>query len=183
MTSDTPNIKFSMRAEKSTRNKDDLRVMIAGTLFCIFMLMMQKPIFWLYDFMYAEKPIVTATIQIQAIAGRERPMIWYDADSRQNVQGIWIASVYEADGEQARLFSRRGDGHYPALNSEDSPELWTWSSFFDNEKDDWIIPDVPVKPFIICVRYDVFTSDSNFNDNSPQYCSDVFDPKDMEKLP
>lgn len=181
--SDTSNMKFSMRAEKTTRNKDDLRVIIAGTLFCIFMIMMQKPIYWMYDSVYAERPMISATVEVKAIAGRERPMIAYDADARQNVRGTWVASVYEAEGDQARLFSRRGDGNYDSQTISDEPQLWTWGSFFDNENADYVIPPVPDRPFIVCVRYDVLAVDSNFNETTNNYCSEPFDPAVMEELP
>lgn len=173
-------IPLHMRAEKTTKNRDDLRVMLAGVLFCIFILMLQKPIFWLYDYWYAERPFMTATIEIVAVPGRTRPMIRYDVEAYQHIRGIWIAAAYADSDENGRLFSRRGYGNYIGGTSNDKPKLWTWSAFFDNEQDDWVIPEVPNEPFKICVRYDAVTVDSNYSFNTDNYCSEPFDPAIME---
>lgn len=176
-------IPLHMRAEKTTKNRDDLRVMIAGVLVCIFMLLIQKPVFWLYDHFYAERPFMTATVEIVAVPGRARPMIRYDADAYQHVRGIWIASAHAtSSGEDERLFTRRGEGNYVGNNVDDEPKLWTWSAFFDNEKDDWVMPEVPTEPFRICVRYDAATVDSNYQFNTEDHCSEPFDPAIMETL-
>lgn len=162
-----------LRVEKTTRNKDDLRVMIAGTLFCIFMILMQPFAFRAYDFFWADRPFVSATIQIIRVEGSDVPVIKYDADATQNVTGTWIASIHEANGD--RITSRRGPGSYNSL--EDEPKIWTWAAFFDNEQD-VSTPDVPTKPFFICVRYDVKARDSEVDDQSDEFCSDVYNPVD-----
>lgn len=159
------------RVEKTTRNKDDLRVMIAGTLFCIFMILMQPVAFRVYDYIWADRPFVSATVEIIGVEGSDIPVIKYDADATQNVTGTWIASIHEAGGD--RITSRRGPGSYNAL--EDDPKIWTWAAFFDNEQDT-NTPVVPTFPFFICVRYDVDARDSGVNDQTEKFCSDVYNP-------
>lgn len=165
------NSNFTVRAEKTGTFRDDLRVMMAGVLFCIFMILMQPFIFRVYDYFWAERPFVTATVQIVGVAGSDIPMIKYDADATQNVSGTWIASIHHEDG--SRITSRRGPGSYH--DREDDPKFWTWAAFFDNEQD-VTSPDVPITPFKICVRYDVEARDSGVDDQTEKFCSDVFDP-------
>lgn len=161
-----------LRVEKSgNRNKDDVRVMIAGTLFCIFMILMQPFAFKTYDYFWADRPFVNATVEIIGVEGSDIPLIKYDADATQNVSGKWIASIHQENGE--RVTSRRGDGSYNSR--EDEPKLWTWAAFFDNEQD-VSTPDVPDIPFFVCVRYDVEASDSGVDDQGPKFCSEVYDP-------
>jgi hypothetical protein len=162
---------FSLRAEKTGTFKDDLRVMIAGTLFCIFMIFMQPFIFKVYDYYWADRPFVTATVQVVGVSGSDIPLIKYDADATQNVTGKWIASIHYEDG--SRITSRRGDGSYHSRT--DDPKLWTWAAFFDNEQN-IDSPEVPNRPFKVCVRYDVEARDSGVDDQTEKFCSDVFDP-------
>jgi len=167
----TNKTQFSIRAEKTGTLKDDLRVMIAGILILIFLILMQPFGFRVYDYFWAERPFVTATVQIIGVEGSDIPLIRYDADATQNVSGTWIASIHYEDG--SRITSRRGDGSYHTL--EDDPKLWTWAAFFDNEQN-IDSPDVPNRPFRVCVRYDVKARDSGINDQTEKFCSDIYDP-------
>lgn len=162
---------FSVRAEKTGTLKDDLRVMIAGVLFCIFLLLMQPFVFRVHDYYWAERPFVTATVQVVGVLDSKIPMVKYDADASQNVNGTWIASIHYEDG--SRITSRRGEGSYNT--HEDEPKIWTWAAFFDNEQN-IDSPDVPDRPFVVCVRYDVEARDSGVDDQSPKFCSETFYP-------
>lgn len=159
----------SLRAEKTTRNKDDLRVMVAGTMVCIFMLFIQTGYGRFYDIYVAPRPYVFASVELYHVAENLPPVILYDADANQAVKGLWIASIYTAD--DVRLNSRRGEGSY--TNFEDGPKIWAWSAWFDNEQSD--PPPIPDQPFYICVRYDVVANDSGVNDSSVPYCSELYD--------
>ncbi|ANJ20877.1 hypothetical protein RDp07_gp66 [Roseobacter phage RD-1410Ws-07] len=137
---------------------------------------MQPFVFRVYDYFWADRPFITATVEIVHVEGSDIPMINYDADATQLVSGTWIASIYEVhDGEATRITSRRGPGSYH--NRMDEPRLWTWAAFFDNEQD-VSTPDVPNDVFMVCVRYDVEASDSGVSDQTPKFCSRPYDPND-----
>lgn len=158
------------RAEKSgNKNKDDLRVMIAGVLFCILMLFGYEGYQKIHDEFFAPRPFITATVELVHMDKNLPPLIKYDADPVQNVSGTWIASVYTADG--VRLSSRRGHGNYTA--GEDDPKFWAWTAWFDNEQSD--PPVVPDEPFYVCVRYQVKATDSGVDDGTELFCSNVYD--------
>lgn len=169
------NTSMTLRAEKTNTFRDDVRVLMAGILFCIFMILMQPFVFRAYDYFWAERPFVSATVEIVFVDEGLPPMIKYDADATQPVVGEWIASVHEIDenGNPVRITSRRGNGRYS--DQKDDPKLWTWAAWFDNEMD-YSTPEVPTVPFKVCVRYDVDARDSGVNDDSPLYCSQVYDP-------
>lgn len=164
----------TLRAEKTSRNQDDLRVMISGSLFCIFLILVQPLAFKAYDYLLAERPFVSATVELVHVEGRTQPMIRYDADATQDVEGIWIATIYsQAEGEYVRVATRRGDGAYNT--QQDEPVLWSWAAWFDNERDG-ATPQVPRSKFMVCVRYVVEASDSHVHDDTPKFCSDLYDP-------
>ena len=168
-----------MRVEKTHTVRDDFRVVMAGIMFFIFMALMQPWVLRIYDTWFAERPFVAATVEIYQITGRDLPMIMYDADATQYVDGQWIASLYSAI-DNSRIQSRRGNGSYNT--QEDEPRLWTWQGFFDNEISD--TPPVPTEPFYICVRYIVSARDSGAMDESIEpFCSSVFDPHNPTPLP
>ena len=159
-----------VRVEKSgNRNKDDLRVMIAGVFLCIFMLFGQTAYQKLYDQFFADRPFISAYVEIFHVQDGLPPLIKYDADPNQNVTGTWIASIYQADG--TRLSSRRGIGNY--VVRDDEPKLWAWSAWFDNEQSD--PPAIPDEPFYICVRYSVEANDSGIDDDTDRFCSNIYD--------
>ena len=161
-----------IRAEKSgNKNKDDLRVMIAGVLLCVLFLFGQVAYNKIYDEFFAPRPFITATVEIIHVGNGLPPLIKYDADPNQNVSGTWVSSVYLADG--TRQSSRRGYGNYVVM--DDSPKLWAWSSWFDNEQSD--PPEIPDEPFYVCVMYQVEATDSEVDDSTEEYCSNVYDAR------
>lgn len=169
----TANSKFvpHLRAEKSgNRNRDDFRVLMAGSIFCILLIMMQSLYGRIYDSFFADRPFVSATVEIIYVDDQLPPLIKYDADALQPVKGTWIASVYDKDG--TRLNTRRGSGNYSDI--EDEPKFWSWTAWFDNEASD--PPAVPDHPFFVCVRYDVTANDSGVDDSTEKFCSPVYDP-------
>lgn len=163
------------RAEKKSRSEDDRKVLLIGAIGTIFLLLFYPMIGKVYDEYFAPRPFVSATVEVVQPLGRIEPLVLYDADATQNVKGEWIASVYsqEPNGTRERLFSRRGPGSY--TDRIDEAKLWTWDAFFDVE-DGTPSPEIPKVPFVICVRYDVYASDSNIHDQSPKFCSKPFTP-------
>lgn len=163
-----------LRAEKTTKNRDDLRVMIAGTLFCIFLIVVQPFVFRIHDHFIAERPFVSALVQVYYIEGRNRPMILYDADATQSVKGEWRATLHSKKESGARIATRRGIGSY--TNLEDVGKLWTWGAWFENDSE-LGPPSVPNEIFKACVHYEVETQDSGTYDESEEpFCSDWYDP-------
>lgn len=166
----------NLRVEKTNKNDDDFRVLMAGSLFLIFIILMQPIVMKAYDVWFAERPFVSATVEILAVEGSDIPVILYDADATQNVKGQWIASIYHLEnGTEARVTSRRGQGSYNT--NVDNPRVWTWSAWFDNETDTGA-PEVPTNPFKVCVTYVVNSSRSGIEDQTPSFCSSYYDPKD-----
>jgi hypothetical protein len=102
------------------------------------------------------------------------PLIEYDADATQLVEGTWIASVRLPDG--SRLGTRRGAGAY--TDRVDDPKIWSWLAFFDDEKGT-LPPMVPTEPFVVCVRYIATTRDAGITDDTPSFCSPVYYPTDQ----
>lgn len=164
----------TIRAEKSgNKNKDDLRVMLAGVMLCVLLIFGQTAYQRFYDAFIAERPFIAAdTLEIVYVGEGLEPLIRYDADPNQNVSGTWIASVFSEDG--TRLASRRGQGNY-TYNPDDVAKFWSWSAWFDNEESD--PPAMPTKPFYICVRYVVEANDSGVDDSTERFCSNVYDPE------
>lgn len=160
-----------LRVEKSgNKNKDDVRVLLAGVILCILMIFGQRTYMGLYDTFIAERPFITATIEVVHVDPEVEPLILYDADPNQNVTGTWIASIYTKNG--TRLATRRGEGNY--READDIPRFWAWEAFFDNKEDK--APEIPTQPFYICVRYDVTANDTQVPDSSDDFCSNVYDP-------
>lgn len=163
------------RAEKTTRNRDDFRVMMVGSVVAIFLILVIPVIQKLYDDILASRPFITATVEVIQTDDYERPMILYDADAKQPADADWVAIVRDEKGN--RLSSRRGEGSYSV--KEDNPRLWTWAAFFDDEKGT-VPPAVPRGPFQICLRYISVARDSGSQDETPERCSKVFYPEDNE---
>jgi len=161
-----------IRAEKTHTIKDDFRVIIAGVVFCILLLMFQSTVMRLYDTYIAERPFISATLSIVHVNEDLPPLIQYDADPIEPVAGTWIAKIYDENG--IRQNSRRGEGIY--VVQEDDPNYWSWSAFFDNENSD--PPTIPDFPFYICVRYSVTTQDTGVLDETENFCSNLYDPND-----
>ena len=157
-----------VRAEKTTKNRDDFRVLIASTLFAILLIVANPFVMRMWDTLVAERPFITASLEIVQKENDE-PYILYDADATEPVDGVWIASMVDEFGSQ--LTTRRGNGSYN--DSFDRPRIWTWFAFFDNDKG-LNSPVVPNVPFKVCVRYIVTARDSGASDESPTYCSQLF---------
>ena len=160
------------RAEKTTRNRDDFKVLIVGSMIGVLMLLVFPVWGQFYDQNFAPRPFVTATVEIIQTEDYERPMVLYDADAKQPVTATWIAVIRDTKGH--RLETRRGQGNYSV--AEDNPRLWTWAAFFDTE-DGALPPAVPQQPFMICLRYDSITPDTKVVDETPEVCSQVFHPE------
>ena len=159
------------RAEKTTRNRDDFKVLMLGLMFGIIMLL-TFPLFQRgYDASFTERPFIRATVEIIQTNDYERPMILYDADAVKIVEATWIAVI--RDDKNQRMETRRGQGNYSPV--EDNPYLWTWTAFFDNG-DGAPPPTVPDRPFKVCVSYIAITIDTKVSDESPEVCSTVFNP-------
>lgn len=158
------------RVEKSgNKNKDDLRVMIAGVIICVMMIFGQTAYNKIHDQFFAPRPFITALVELVHVNPELPPLVRYDAEPLQDVSGTWVASVYSVGG--TRLSTRRGTGNYTVL--DDEPRLWAWSAWFDNEQSD--PPEIPDEPFYVCVRYQVTANDSGILDGTPKYCSNVYD--------
>lgn len=159
------------RAEKTTQNHDDFKVMVVGCLISGLMLLGLPLLGEVYDKFFAERPFVTATTELIQTHEYARPMILYDADATQPTTATWIATIRDANGN--RLESRRGYGNYST--KEDDPRLWTWAAFFDDEAGE-IPPVVPKQPFKVCLRYISKANDTGVGDETPEKCSALFSP-------
>ena len=161
---------LNLRAEKTTKNRDDFRVLLAGSVICILFMLISPLVQRYWDTYISERPFITASIEIIKVDGRAEPMILYDADARREINALWIAAIYDEHG--TRLSSRRGEGSYTV--TVDEPKYWTWAGFFDNETG-VNPPAIPEVPFVICVRY-VATTVTGVRDDIQNTCSNVFTP-------
>ena len=160
------------RAEKTTRHRDDLKVMMIGSMIGILIFLGLPFTGQIYDQFWADRPFVTATVEIVQTADYERPMILYDADATQPTTAIWIGTIRDEYGN--RLVTRHGSGNYST--KEDTPRLWTWAAFFDNETG-VTPPVVPDGPFSVCLRYISKANDTGVGDETPEICSSTFFPE------
>lgn len=167
-----------IRAQKTTRNYDDFKVMVVGSLIALMMMLIFPVLGQGYDKYLAERPFITATVQIIQTDDYERPMVLYDADAKQPANATWVAVIRDIKGQ--RLESRRGNGNYSVR--EDNPRLWTWAAFFDNESG-IAPPTVPHQPFKVCLQYYSKTRDTGIEDETPEVCSLVFYPDEPYRLP
>lgn len=178
MNSDYTTYNKLFRAHKTSHNRDDFKVLMVGLVVAI-LILISFPMFGVfYDRNLAERPFVTATVGIVRSDDYENPMLLYDADAKQHVTATWIAIIRDTKGN--RLETRRGVGDY--VVREDSPRLWTWEAFFDNELGG-VSPRVPKQPFMVCLRYTSRTVDTNTDDETPEVCSKVFYPELVETQP
>lgn len=159
------------RAEKTTQNCDDYKVLMIGIMITIILMMTIPSFIKFYDYMFVERPFVQATVEVVQSIDYEKPMLLHDADANRIVDAIWVAVIYDANMQ--RLDSRRGNGTY--TKAEDNPRLWAWEAFFERE-DGTVVPNVPEQPFFVCVRYTSVTRLSRIEDESPEVCSKLFHP-------
>lgn len=169
------------RIEKATtkegRNGQDLKVMLIGVSIYIGMLLSEPLIYKIWDRYFVSRPYIVATVEVGLVPGKADPMVLYDADAGQETDATWIASVLGLQLEQ--IATRRGQGAYS--DAEDEPRLWSWDAFFKNEYGA-PSPEIPAEPFRVCVRYLATARDSGEMDESPLYCSQIFDPTAPEYL-
>jgi len=161
---------ITLRVEKTTKNQDDFRVLMFGSLVTLLLLVSGPYIVKVWDTLFASRPFVSATLEIVDRGGIE-PRILYDPDALRAADGFWFASMVDESGVQ--LLTRRGEGSYNS--NVDGPEEWTWFAFFDNNRG-LNSPGVPTVPFQICVRYIVESRFSGSTDETPTYCSPLYDP-------
>ena len=124
------------------------------------------------DRVILDPPLIEASIEVIRNADGE-VAVRYDADPIVRVSGDWIATIYSASG--VRIATRVGRGNYSA--DPDEPKEWAWKAFFETP-DGAAIPTIPPFPFQVCVRYSIETRRSGLHDDTPNYCSATFDPKD-----
>jgi len=159
------------RIEKDEKNHDDFKVLLFGVMLAILIMIGTPTLMTIWDKFYWNKPFVSATLEIiENDAGSI--YILYDTDAVEEVDGEWIASILGENDEQ--INTRRGEGSY---NTKiDNPRPWTWFAFFDNDKG-LSSPQIPNVPFKVCVRYIVSTRDSGVVNESPDYCSEIYEPR------
>lgn len=164
---------LNLRAEKTTRNADDFRVLLAGCVLTILFMLIGPMISQKWDEYGARRPFVQAvTMELIDTPSSTFPVFVYDADATHTpMHAIWVVTVYGNDGH--RLFTRRGEGDYNAY--PDNAKQWSWYAFFDNEIG-LLAPVFPKEPFKACVRYIAIT-ESGVKDESPEYCIKVYTPK------
>lgn len=163
-----------LRVEKTTPNRDDSRVLLIGAIVAVLLMTVTPLIEKGWDKYLTSRPFVVAeTLQIVPVEGEIKPGILYDADARLAVDSSWIATVeLPDDTANGPLALRHGMGSYSV--KEDGPKLWSWDTWMDDGL--IAIPDVPEIPFKVCVRYVSVSKKSGIQDESPKYCSKVYDP-------
>lgn len=159
------------RADKTTRENDDFKVLLSGLLVAIFLMVSISFGKRTYDQFAFSRPFIVATVKVVQ-QGNAEPYILYDADANQDVFGYWIASMIDAKGGQ--MVTRHGEGSY--TDDVDDPRFWTWFAFFDNKKG-LNSPRIPDVSFRVCVRYAVDARYSGIHDDTPNYCSNLFTPR------
>lgn len=165
-------MQLHMRVDKTTRNADDFRVLLAGAIMAIIIMLVQPLTVKFWDGFVAGRPFVTATVEIVYDQDAQQVKVLYDADAKQPTDAVWIGLIYGEDGE--RIFTRRGDGAY--TTKEDNPRLWSWEAFWDNEKG-LAPPAIPTVAFKICLRYISTARRSGILDETPEACSKMFYPE------
>lgn len=164
-----------LRAEKTSQNHDDFKVLMAGVIVALLLMTLVPMITRGWDLYLAPRPFVQAsTIQLVPDQESNTPGVLYDADANRSVDATWVATIETGDEKDGPLFLVSGHGSY-SVKAEDEPKLWTWASWFDNGVGSRI-PNVPTKPFVICVRYISVAKGTEVTDESPKYCSKLYDP-------
>ena len=162
-----------MRAEKTTANADDAKVLFAGSVLAILILTLVPYGAVVWDRYFAPRPFISATVELRHDTNGAAPKIIYDADASQTVHAVWIADIKSTSHQQ--LQTRRGEWTYSP--SIDDPRPWSWEAFFENERGS-PLPRVPQIPFILCVRYIATAADSGVSHQTKSFCSKPYDPKE-----
>lgn len=169
-------------ARKHRRDSDDLKVLFIGVCIYIMMTLTGPIILDQWDRYFAHRPFIVASVEVippsaensDTHVGHENaPRIIYRTFTHQQIDATWIASIFSVNGD--RLAARRGHGSYPKQPPDN--HIWTWDAFFENEYATGA-PDVPKQPFRVCVRYIAEARDSGVQDETPIYCSSIYDPFD-----
>lgn len=164
-----------LRAEKTNANYDDFKVLLVGIICALGLLTMVPMVRQGYDLFVTHRPFVVAeTLRLVPEKDSPVPSILYDADAFVSVDSTWIATVETGNEAQGPLAMVVGRAAY-SVKAEDDTKLWTWQSWFDNGMGSKV-PAVPYKPFMVCVRYVSKAKGTEVTDESPKYCSKLYDP-------
>jgi len=113
---------------------------------------------------------VRATVQLVPQAPGTPPKVAYWSTADRPIEAVWTAIVSNEAHE--RLQTRRGHGNYKPRPLQ--PPFWTWDAFFDDGVRN--PPKVPAEPFMLCVWYRAKDDRTGIVRDTPEFCSDVFDP-------
>ena len=167
-----------MTARSSSRQRkdsDDLKVLFIGVCIYIMMSITGPVLLNMWDRHVAPRPFIYAELELLRLSDDDRVWLDYHTETHQPVDAVWIASIF--DENDHRLYQRRGFGNYPKRPV--NQDLWSWDAFFENEYATKA-PPVPNVPFRVCVRYLAEARDSGVKDETPVYCSQLFDPSTEE---
>lgn len=164
-----------LRAEKTTQNNDDFKVLLVGCVFALVLLTVVPVISRGWDMYMTPRPFVVAsTLELVPIEGSDVPGILYDADAHVNVDATWVATIETRNEYEGPLYLIPGQGSY-SVQREDKAKVWTWKSWFDNGLGA-TTPEVPKHPFKVCVRYVSLSKETKVVDETPKFCSSLYDP-------
>lgn len=168
-----------LRAEKTTQNHDDFKVLLVGCVITLMILTMIPLISRGVDLYLTHRPFVVAqTLELIPVEESNTPGILYDADASVNVDSTWIVSIEVPDETRGPLYLISGRASY-SIHNEDQAKIWTWQSWFDDGMG-VKSPAVPDEPFMVCVRYVSVAKATLVSDETPKKCSPLYDP-DLKK--
>jgi len=164
-----------LRAEKTTQNHDDFKVLLVGCVIALVMLTVIPMITRVIDLYFTDRPFVVAeTLELVPVEDSDTPGILYDADAIVNVDATWVASIETDDEIDGPLYLISGGASY-SIHRDDKPKVWTWQAWFDDGMG-VKPPAVPTEPFRVCVRYVSVTKATKVADETPKKCSPLYDP-------
>lgn len=164
-----------LRAEKTTQNHDDFKVLLVGCVVALILLTVIPMISRGVDLYLTHRPFVVAqTLELVPVEGSDIPGIFYDADASVNVDTTWVASIETSDETEGPLYLISGHASY-SIHKDDKAKLWTWQAWFDDGMG-VKAPTVPDEPFMVCVRYVSVSKTTLVPDETPKKCSPIYDP-------
>lgn len=164
-----------LRAEKTTQNHDDFKVLLVGCVVALILLTVIPLISRWVDLYLTHRPFVVAqTLELVPVKGSDIPGILYDADASVNVDSTWVASIEVPDETQGPIYLISGHASY-SIHKDDKAKLWTWQAWFDDGMG-VKPPAVPDEPFQVCVRYVSVAKATLVSDETPKKCSPIYDP-------
>lgn len=164
-----------LRAEKTTQNHDDFKVLLVGCVVALMLLTVIPLISRGVDLYLTHRPFVVAqTLELVPVEGSDIPGILYDVDASVNVDSTWVASIETGHDEKGPLYLIPGHASY-SIQKNDKAKVWTWQSWFDNGMG-VKTPAVPDEPFQVCVRYISVAKATLIPDETPKKCSPIYDP-------